>query len=561
MELISTKAKRDMEECKKRARDAGLSFDDDSLEYIVTNRDLLNLTPKNMIPSMYDYWVQDLQNIRAKNVYKVFPSNPYETVINTRPAISFYNDNNPDWLNIMIFYHVLGHIDFFQNNEFFAKTWGNDFCGQALADKRCIARIREELGERKRWADYVVEFSRGIDNLVGYHAELNDSQNLLGKSSKKFLFYFGPFLEEAVRLQRARQSDFQKELDKFNQLTEQHGKKRGEEIFFQDVGKNFLEFAAVFAKHQEEKQRHASSKDLLAYLINHSPMINKVGKNIDNRWMREVVQIVRDTSLYFQPQIRTKTINEGWASLWHRELFINDDRISGHEVDFAYVDSRVLSMPRVGINPYAIGCRLLSYIKEMADKGKLSVDFQKVKDVVQRRDWNLKTGLGIDKIFDVRKTCDDFGLYSFLSLDDFQDFVDKNKLFVAGKKLVFGHGGRPAVQYFIKSRNGEDYRQMLIDSLYHPPRITFKEDRRSTLYLNHKFEGKPLVTEYIPAVLIGTSYLWGGTVKLETTEFEVSQDDMLKSQFDPDFEPKIKKKRVLYVVNRRRKPSLERKVL
>ena len=38
--------------------------------------------------------------------------------------------------------------------------------------------------------------------------------------------------------------------------------------------------------------------------------------------MKQVVQIVRDTSLYFQPQIRTKIMNEGWASYWHETLFM-----------------------------------------------------------------------------------------------------------------------------------------------------------------------------------------------------------------------------------------------
>ncbi|MBW2591195.1 MAG: SpoVR family protein, partial [Deltaproteobacteria bacterium] len=115
MELIDQHTKKIMEGCKERALDVGLRFQDETLEYIVTNRDLLELSPKVMIPTMYDYWVHDVQVLQGKGRYELYPSNPYETVINTRPAISFYNDNNPDWLNVMIFYHVLAHIDFFQN--------------------------------------------------------------------------------------------------------------------------------------------------------------------------------------------------------------------------------------------------------------------------------------------------------------------------------------------------------------------------------------------------------------------------------------------------------------
>ena len=40
MQLIDQHAKAIMEGCKERARDAGLRFDDESLEYVVTNRDL-----------------------------------------------------------------------------------------------------------------------------------------------------------------------------------------------------------------------------------------------------------------------------------------------------------------------------------------------------------------------------------------------------------------------------------------------------------------------------------------------------------------------------------------
>ncbi|NJL13917.1 MAG: SpoVR family protein, partial [Microscillaceae bacterium] len=146
MQLIDQHTKKIMEECKVRARDAGLQFDPDTLEYIVTNRDLISLSPKIMIPTLYDYWVNDVEVLKEQGKYKLSPSNPYETVINSRPAISFYNDNNPDWMNIFIFYHVLAHIDFFQNNRLFEKTWGDDFVGKALADKRLLNSLRSEHG-------------------------------------------------------------------------------------------------------------------------------------------------------------------------------------------------------------------------------------------------------------------------------------------------------------------------------------------------------------------------------------------------------------------------------
>jgi len=64
MELITQHTKKIMEECKERARDAGLNFQRETLEYIVTNRDMINLSPKAMIPTLYDYWVNDVEVLR-----------------------------------------------------------------------------------------------------------------------------------------------------------------------------------------------------------------------------------------------------------------------------------------------------------------------------------------------------------------------------------------------------------------------------------------------------------------------------------------------------------------
>ena len=57
-------------------------------------------------------------------------------------------------------------------------------------------------------------------------------------------------------------------------------------------------------------------------------------------------------------------------------------------------------------------------------------------------------------------------------------------------------------------------------SLYHPPKIEVKEDETSddSLYLVHKFEGKPLVKEYIANTMLGIEYLFGGQVMIETSE-------------------------------------------
>jgi stage V sporulation protein R len=541
MELINQHTKEIMEGCKVRARAAGLSFTDESLEYIVTNRDLIELSPKVMIPTLYDYWVHDVEVLRGKGEYELYPHNPYETVINTRPAISFYNDNNPDWLNVMIFYHVLGHIDFFQNNACFRHTWEFDFTGQALSDKRVIAKLRAEKG---RWVDYIIEFARSIDNLVGYHSELSP---LLAPSaagcSSRLNYYFDVFLQTVKKLPIG---DYLKEVTRYNESIKAHGAEKGEELFFSDVVAKYPEMEAHFTKSAGVKrvERH----DLLRFLVENSEFLARD----ENVWMRSVLEVVRKTSIFFQPQIRTKIMNEGWASYWHEKLFLVDDRIKGHEVDFARVHAGVTSMPRVGMNPYALGMRLMQFLKEAGDAGRVGFDYQRITDADKRKKYDTKAGLGDELIFQVRADLSD---YLFIKNFVDQDFTDRHDLFVTGKRL---DPQRMVWQYYVKSRDAREYRDMVLASLYHPPHIEIAPERAEggALYLVHHFEGKQLVQEYIANTLVGVEFLWGGEVHLETSEAAVEAPRGAGREGGE--EPEITWQRVLYTMKDK---TLNRKAL
>ena len=501
MYLIDQHTKKIMEECKERARAAGLAFSDETLEYIVTNRDMISLSPKVMIPTLYDYWVHDVEVLKEQGKYKLYPHNPYETVINSRPAISFYNDNNPDWLNIMIFYHVLAHIDFFQNNILFENTWNDDFVGMALADKRLIENLRSTYG---RWVDYVIEFSRSIDNITGYFRGLPKRQQDGRKQSSKLNFYFEKFLQEIIK---APQHQIFKEIDRFNNISGQSNSEMVESVFFSEVRVKYPEFQAKFDNYSSEEPE---SDDIMDFICKHSSFLKKE----QNRWMQSVMTIIRNTSLYFAPQMRSKIINEGWASYWHDTLFRGDDRIKGHEVDYAKINAGVTSISRVGLNPYAIGLRLIQHVEDLADKGKINYNFQKQENAIERENYNKNTGKGKEAIFDLRKNFSDFMLVNTF-VD--QDFMNKHDLFVVGKRANEEKG---VYEYYIKSRKAEDYKNMMIESLYHPPliKVDTQKTTEENLYLVHVFEGKQIYKPYIPDTLLGLEYLWGGHVQLETTE-------------------------------------------
>jgi stage V sporulation protein R len=271
------------------------------------------------------------------------------------------------------------------------------------------------------------------------------------------------------------------------------------------------------------------------------------------------MEVVRNTSVFLQPQIRTKIMNEGWASYWHEKLFLQDDRIQGHEVDFARTHAGVTSLPRVGLNPYALGMRLFYYIEQLGDTGRYSKEYRRLSDSAQRSDFDNHSQQGKDFIFQVRESMCDF---TFINTFVDQDFISRNKLFVAGKRL---NKDRMVWEYYVKSRKAEDYRQMLMDSLYHPPHIEIyeKNDADDVLYLVHHFEEKPLVKEYIANTMLGIEYLWGNPVQLETSEVVTSGTESASSSSSGTMQEVLKPadfkwERVVYTMKNR---ELSRQVM
>ena len=322
----------------------------------------------------------------------------------------------------MIFYHVLAHIDFFQNNIYFSHTWNDDFVGVALADKRLINLYRSKYG---RWVDYVIEFARSIDNIVGFYSIIFNQY--LEETHKdpppKLDFFFNHFLPNIIK---ANELERYKYLDHYNKRLEQYGD-RAENLFFSEVSIKYPEFEAFYDNYLKNQKKDQKYPDLLAFVNEQSPFLNKT----NNRWMKDIIVIIRNTALYFAPQIRTKIMNEGWASYWHDKLFRSDERISGHEVDYAKVNAEVTSISRIGLNPYAIGMRLYQYVEELANRGKLYRNYQELENIYQREVYDAKTGEGLTTIFDIRKYFTD---YNFIKIFIDQDFVDRHQLFVVGKQ-------------------------------------------------------------------------------------------------------------------------------
>jgi stage V sporulation protein R len=147
----------------------------------------------------------------------------------------------------------------------------------------------------------------------------------------------------------------------------------------------------------------------------------------------------------------------------------------------------------------------------MEDRGCYSFEYALLKDEVGKKKFNKAKDSGADHILKVRENFNDF---TFINSFIDQEFVAAHNLFVAGKRF---NNARKSIEYYIKSKKAEDYKEMLVDTLYHPPEIfvDLSLTKNGILYLNHKFETKPLKTDYIENTMIGIEYLWGGPVHLE----------------------------------------------
>jgi stage V sporulation protein R len=160
----------------------------------------------------------------------------------------------------------------------------------------------------------------------------------------------------------------------------------------------------------------APVKDVLAFLIKYAPL---------NSWERAVLEIIREEAYYFAPQKMTKIMNEGWATYWHSK-FMTEKLLEPSEViNYADVFSGITYQAPGQLNPYKMGLELFRHIEERWDKGRFGFDYQNCKDLVTKKQWNKKVGLGREKIFEVRKHFSDVTF-----LDEFftQEFVEE-KLF------------------------------------------------------------------------------------------------------------------------------------
>lgn len=109
-------------------------------------------------------------------------------------------------------------------------------------------------------------------------------------------------------------------------------------------------------------EKRQPSEDLLGFLLHHAPLED---------WQKDVLTLVREEALYLQPQMRTKILNEGWASFWHRQIMRELPLSSAETIEFAKLHAAVTSPNPYALNPYHLGLFLLDSIDQISGRNRL----------------------------------------------------------------------------------------------------------------------------------------------------------------------------------------------
>jgi len=410
------------------------------------------------LPGRFSHWTHGKAYYRQKMQYDFGLSKIYEMVVNTNPSYAFLMDMNNLLQNTFVAAHVFGHTDFFKNNAYFQHTSRRMIDKVSIHAER-IAKYEFEHGkaEVERFLDAVLSIQEHVD------------YNLL------------------IRENEPEQKEDKKPA---NQLASGY-----DDLWGMEKKAKRAEEERDLRPGRPPKFPEKPEKDILEFLVQYAPHLQP--------WQRDIIEIVRTEMLYFVPQMQTKTMNEGWASIWHSRIMRKlGDRgvISDSEtVEFAQLHSGVLSPSRTSLNPYYLGFKMLEDIERRWDNPTQE----------EQERFGRKPGMGKQKIFEVRELENDV---SFLRNYLTEDLVKELDLYLYKKE---------GDEWVIVEKNWEKVRDGIVASMTnfgYPYLVVDNGDYRGNreLYIKHLFEGQELDLVYAEKTLQHVYLLWGRPVHLET---------------------------------------------
>ncbi len=232
-------------------------------------------------------------------------------------------------------------------------------------------------------------------------------------------------------------------------------------------------------------------------------------------WTDEIVSIERGRSDVYDVTVENthRYCAHGFVnhnSFWHSKIMTEKALTDAEVIDYAEHHSGTVAMGR-RLNPYKIGLELFRDIEDRWNKGKFGKAYEECTDMVARRDWDLKLGLGREKIFEVRR------LYSDVTfIDEFltPEFCQQQKLFIYQYNVT-------ADQMEIAGREFEKIKKQFLFQLtnFGHPIIDVVDGNyrnRGELLLKHTHEGVDLKDDYAHATLKNLYKLWRRPCGIET---------------------------------------------
>ncbi len=466
------------ERIKEYAKGYGLDFFETIFE-LVEFDELNEAAAYTGFPTRYAHWRFGMEYEELSKGYQWGLQKIYEMVINSDPAYAYLMNSNNIVDQKLVMAHVYGHVDFFKNNLWFAHT-NRKMMDEIANHATRISRYVDKYGEET--VEEFLDWSLSIENLIDPHSVQ------IKRRDDKPILHFDDSEEEEQVISKLKSKDY---MDRFINPPE----------FITEQEKQ-LEMEKLKSRRFPEQPE----RDILLFLIEYAQLEN---------WQRDVLSMVREESYYFSPQAMTKVMNEGWASFWHSKIMSEKVLQASEVVDYADHFSGTLATGPGRINPYKLGYELLKDIEERWNKGKFGKDYEECDDYRALENWDRKLGLGMEKLFEVRKLYNDVTF-----IDEFltPEFVRRQEMF------TYEYNRRTGM-YEIANRSFDEIKKKLLFSLTNmgQPFIYVTDGNyknRGELYLTHQHGGIDLDLRYSLDTLRNIQRIWGRPVLLETIESE-----------------------------------------
>ncbi|MEZ4227718.1 MAG: SpoVR family protein [Polyangiaceae bacterium] len=442
-------------------------------------------------PNRYPHWRFGMDYERLAKSYEYGLSKIYEMVINNNPSFAYLLEGNSFTDQKLVMCHVYGHVDFFKNNFTFRAT-DLDSSGRVVEP---IAR-QPEYEPNRKWIDKMANHGSAIRRAIDRHG-IDPVEELIDQclSLENLIDPYSPFV---VRERERVHSDEPQEIE----VPRLRAKEYMEDFINPE---DYIEGQRKKLLDEQKKQRQfppEPRRDVLRFLLEHAPL---------EKWERTVLAVIREEAYYFVPQMQTKIMNEGWASYWHSRMMTEQVCDWSEIIEYADNNAGVMSTAGNRFNPYKLGVELYRHIEERWNKGQFGREWDECNDLDQKKNWDLRLGLGREKIFEVRKLYNDVTF-----IDEFltPEFALEQKLF------TFDWSNRND-RWEIASREFKQIKERLLFQLTNAgnPEILVVDanfENRGELLLRHEHRGIDLRDDYAKECLKALVRLWKRPVCLLT---------------------------------------------